>query len=101
MLLTTLAERGRAFGCAGGEPRSNGLGVLGLTQALGDLGATVVAGLLWSLISPRVGFGYAQPGSSALFVGPASVCRPSGGYLQSQIVTRKGSVGGRPSPPDR
>lgn len=39
--------------------RSNGLGVLGLTQALGDLGATVVAGLLWSLTSPRVAFGYA------------------------------------------
>ena len=39
--------------------RSNGLGVLGLTQALGDLGATVVAGLLWSLTSPAVAFGYA------------------------------------------
>ena len=39
--------------------RSNGFGVLGLTQALGDLGATVVAGLLWSLISPAVAFGYA------------------------------------------
>jgi hypothetical protein len=31
-------------------------------------------------------------GSSALLVGPASACRPSSGYRQSLIVTRKGSV---------
>lgn len=39
--------------------RANGFGVLGLTQAFGDLGATVVAGLLWSLVSPAVAFSYA------------------------------------------
>ena len=39
--------------------RANGFGVLGLTQAFGDLGATLVAGLLWSLLSPAVAFGYA------------------------------------------
>lgn len=39
--------------------RSNGFGVLGLTQAFGDLGSTVVAGLLWSLVSPTVAFAYA------------------------------------------
>lgn len=38
--------------------RSNGFGVLGLSQALGDLGSTVVAGLLWSLVSPAAAFGY-------------------------------------------
>ncbi len=38
--------------------RGNGFGVLGLTQAMGDLGATLVAGLLWSLVSPAVAFGY-------------------------------------------
>ena len=31
-------------------------------------------------------------GSSALLVGPTSACRPSSGYRQSLIVTRKGSV---------
>src|SRR4051794_31555589 len=31
-------------------------------------------------------------GSSALLVGPASACRPSCGYLQSLIVTRKASL---------
>lgn len=39
--------------------RGNGFGVLGLTQAFGDLGATVVAGILWAAISPLVAFLYA------------------------------------------
>ena len=39
--------------------RANGFGVLGLTQAFGDLGATLIAGLLWSLVSPTVAFFYA------------------------------------------
>jgi MFS family permease len=39
--------------------RGNGYGVLGLVQSLGDLGATLVAGLLWTLFSPTVAFGYA------------------------------------------
>lgn len=39
--------------------RGNGFGVLGLVQALGDLGATLVTGLLWALISPTVAFSYA------------------------------------------
>lgn len=39
--------------------RSNGFGVLGLTQSIGDLGSTLVAGLLWALISPTVAFSYA------------------------------------------
>lgn len=39
--------------------RGNGFGVLGLTQAVGDLGATVVAGLLWSFVSAAAAFAYA------------------------------------------
>jgi MFS family permease len=39
--------------------RGNGYGVLGLVQSLGDLGASVVAGLLWALVSPTAAFGYA------------------------------------------
>lgn len=38
--------------------RGNGFGVLGLVQAFGDMGSTVIAGILWSLISPMVAFGY-------------------------------------------
>ncbi|HEX3005434.1 MAG TPA: MFS transporter [Angustibacter sp.] len=39
--------------------RGNGYGLLGLVQAMGDLGASLVAGLLWSALSPSVAFGYA------------------------------------------
>lgn len=39
--------------------RGSGFGVLGAVQAAGDVVATVVAGLLYALISPAVAFGYA------------------------------------------
>lgn len=39
--------------------RGNGYGVLGLVQSFGDLGATLVAGLLWAAFSPTVAFTYA------------------------------------------
>jgi len=38
--------------------RGNGFGVLGLVQAFGDLGATVVAGLIWSAVSGSGAFVY-------------------------------------------
>jgi MFS family permease len=39
--------------------RGNGFGVLGLTQAVGDLASTVVAGALWAAFSPALAFAYA------------------------------------------
>lgn len=39
--------------------RGNGFGVLGLVQSFGDLGATLVAGVLWAVFSPTVAFLYA------------------------------------------
>ncbi|MFT4083295.1 MAG: MFS transporter [Nocardioides sp.] len=39
--------------------RGNGFGFLGLIQSFGDLGATLVAGLIWSLVSPTAAFVYA------------------------------------------
>jgi len=39
--------------------RGNGFGVLGLVQSMGDLGASVVVGLVWAAISPTLAFGYA------------------------------------------
>lgn len=42
------------------ENRSHAFGLLGLVQSIGDLGATVVAGILWSVVSPQVAFGYAS-----------------------------------------
>lgn len=56
------AETAQSTVVARGLPdrlRSNGFGVLGLTQSLGDLGATVVAGVLWSTVSATAAFSYA------------------------------------------
>lgn len=39
--------------------RGNGFGVLGLVQSFGDLGATLTAGLIWSVWSPTAAFSYA------------------------------------------
>jgi MFS family permease len=39
--------------------RGSGFGVLGAVQSTGDLVATVIAGLLYTLASPAVAFGYA------------------------------------------
>ncbi|MGI8524538.1 MAG: MFS transporter [Nocardioides sp.] len=39
--------------------RGNGFGMLGLVQSFGDLGATLVAGLIWSFWSPTAAFTYA------------------------------------------
>jgi hypothetical protein len=39
--------------------RGNGFGVLGLIQSFGDLGATLVTGLLWAAFSPGIAFSYA------------------------------------------
>ena len=61
--------------------RGNGFGVLGLVQAFGDMGSTVVAGILWSLISPIVAFGYAAVWmlasvSSSRLLHPREASRP-------------------------
>jgi MFS family permease len=39
--------------------RGNGFGILGLVQSAGGLGASLAVGLLWSLVSPAIAFGYA------------------------------------------
>lgn len=38
--------------------RGNGYGVLGLVQSLGDLGASAVAGILWTATTPTIAFVY-------------------------------------------
>ncbi len=48
--------------------RGNGFGVLGLVQSFGDIGATLVAGVLWSLASPTVAFTYAAAWMAASVV---------------------------------
>jgi MFS family permease len=39
--------------------RGSAFGLLGLTQAFGDLGSTAVVGVLWAAVSPTLGFAYA------------------------------------------
>jgi MFS family permease len=56
--------------------RGNGFGVLGVVQSAGDLGATLVAGLLWSLVSPLAAFVYAA-GWMALAVVATLTIRPA------------------------
>lgn len=49
--------------------RGNGFGMLGLIQALGNLGASLLAGLIWSLISPTAAFAYLAAWMLAAAVG--------------------------------
>lgn len=41
------------------ELRGHGFGTLGLVQSAGDLDSTLIAGVLWTTLSPTVAFGYA------------------------------------------
>lgn len=57
--------------------RGSGFGVLGAVQATGDLVATAVAGVLYTLVSPAVAFGYAAAWTTAAFLA-SGMLRPSG-----------------------
>jgi dipeptide/tripeptide permease len=58
--------------------RGSGFRVLGTVQSAGDFAASVVVGLLWTLVSPAVGFGYAAAWMVAAFgAGWANRDRPT------------------------
>jgi MFS family permease len=57
--------------------RGSGFGLLGAVQATGDLVATVIAGLLYTLISPAVAFGYAAAWMVAAAVASGALRRPT------------------------
>jgi hypothetical protein len=57
--------------------RGSGFGVLGAVQATGDLVATVVAGLLYTLTSPAVAFGYAAAWMVAAAIASGALRRPA------------------------
>ena len=48
------------------ETRGIGMGVLGTVNGIGDFGASVLVGLLWTAVSPVAGFGFA---AATMFVG--------------------------------
>lgn len=55
--------------------RGSGFGVLGAVQATGDLVATVVAGMLYTLVSPAAAFSYAAAWTAIATVA-AGILRP-------------------------
>lgn len=57
--------------------RGSGFGVLGAVQATGDLVATVVVGLLYTLASPMVAFGYAAAWMAASVIASGMLRRPA------------------------
>ncbi len=57
--------------------RGNGFGLLGMVQSFGDLGATVVAGILWAAFSAQVAFAYAGSWMALSVVGAALVRPPA------------------------
>jgi len=57
--------------------RGSGFGVLGAVKAVGDLVATVVAGLLYTLFSPAVAFGYAAAWMVAAAIASGALPRPA------------------------
>jgi MFS family permease len=59
--------------------RGSGFGVLGAVQAAGDVVATVVAGLLYALISPAVAFGYAAAWMLAAAITSGTLSRSANG----------------------
>jgi MFS family permease len=58
--------------------RGSGFGVLGAVQAIGDVVATVVAGLLYTVVSPAVAFGYAAAWMAVAVIA-SGMLRPSSG----------------------
>lgn len=57
--------------------RGSGFGVLGAIQATGDMVATVVAGLLYTLVSPAVAFWYAAAWMVAATIASGALPRPA------------------------
>jgi MFS family permease len=57
--------------------RGSGFGLLGLVQSMGDLGATLVAGVLWALISPTAAFVYAAAWMVASVLTSSLLGRPA------------------------
>jgi MFS family permease len=93
LLLCAFALAGIGIGCAETAEsssvalqlpdrlRANGYGVLGLTQSFGDLGATLVAGILWATVSPTAAFTYATAWM-LLSVISAPLLRPTAGSFE-------------------
>jgi MFS family permease len=65
--------------------RGSGFGMLGAVQAAGDVVATVVAGLLYALISPAVAFGYAALWMLAAAIASGTLRRSANGQPRGRF----------------
>ena len=63
--------------------RGSGFGVLGVVRAGGDVIATVVAGILYTVVSPAAAFAYAAGWMSAAVLASGMLGRPSGAQFDS------------------
>ena len=59
--------------------RGNGYGVLGLVQSVGDLGASLVVGVIWATVAPGLAFGYAAAWMVASLVAVLLIARSGRG----------------------
>ena len=64
--------------------RGNGYGVLGLVQSAGDLGASLVVGVIWATVAPGLAFGYAAAWMVASLVAVVLVARRAGGRARGR-----------------
>ena len=60
------AENGVVAANAPAELRGSAFGLLATIQSIGDFGASAIAGLLWTLVSPAAAFGYGIVASAGL-----------------------------------
>jgi len=61
--------------------RGSGFGLLGVVQAGGDFASSAVVGLLWTLLSPAVGFGYAAAWMVASLAASVAARPPAGAQM--------------------
>jgi hypothetical protein len=63
------AEHAAVAALAPGELRGSAFGLLAAVQSFGNLAASAIAGLLWTLASPGVAFGYLMAWMALALVG--------------------------------
>ena len=77
--LAETAESALVAGMLPDHLRGSGFGLLGGVQSVGDLLSSAVVGLLYALVSPAVGFGYAAAWMVASVIGSAWLAGPRRG----------------------
>jgi MFS family permease len=69
------AEHAAVAALAPVELRGSAFGLLAAVQSIGNLAASAIAGLLWTVVSPRVAFGYLVAWMGVSLVGLLTAAR--------------------------